>query len=223
MLKCCWKRDFDSLLAINQVPRLNTLRLINDHTEGMKLGRPSPYAHVADNDLAVGMFVEYLSKSPIWAESVVFILEDDAQNGPDHVDAHRSPAYIAGGFVKRGFVDHTPYTTTSFLKTIEMILGMQPMSQYDAGANTAWRCFEKTANPLGFVAKPLQWDINEKNTRTSAMQRKSELFNFKKEDSINDHEFNEVLWKGLKGADAIVPAPRRAAFLKLNIVKDVDD
>ena len=218
-----WKRDFDSLLAINQVPRLNTLRLINDHTEGMKLGRPSPYAHVADNDLAVGMFVEYLSKSPIWAESVVFILEDDAQNGPDHVDAHRSPAYIAGGFVKRGFVDHTPYTTTSFLKTIEMILGMQPMSQYDAGANTAWRCFEKTANPLGFVAKPLQWDINEKNTRTSAMQRKSELFNFKKEDSINDHEFNEVLWKGLKGADAIVPAPRRAAFLKLNIVKDVDD
>ena len=218
-----WKRDFDSLLAINQVPRLNTLRLINDHTEGMKLGRPSPYAHVADNDLAVGMFVEYLSKSPIWAESVVFILEDDAQNGPDHVDAHRSPAYIAGGFVKRGFVDHTPYTTTSFLKTIEMILGMQPMSQYDAGANTAWRCFEKTANPLGFVAKPLQWDINEKNTRTSAMQRKSELFNFNKEDSINDHEFNEVLWKGLKGADAIVPAPRRAAFLKLNIVKDVDD
>lgn len=218
-----WKRDFDSLLAINQVPRLNTLRLINDHTEGMKLGRPSPYAHVADNDLAVGMFVEYLSKSPIWAESVVFILEDDAQNGPDHVDAHRSPAYIAGGFVKRGFVDHTPYTTTSFLKTIEMILGMQPMSQYDAGANTAWRCFEKTGNPLGFVAKPLQWDINEKNTRTSAMQRKSELFNFKKEDSINDHEFNEVLWKGLKGADAIVPAPRRAAFLKLNIVKDVDD
>jgi hypothetical protein len=107
-----WKRDFDSLLAINQVPQLNTLRIINDHTEGMRLGRPSPYAHVADNDLAVGMFVDYLSKSSIWNESVVFIVEDDAQNGPDHVDAHRSPAYIAGGFVKRGFVDHTAYSTS---------------------------------------------------------------------------------------------------------------
>ena len=218
-----WKRDFDSLLAINAVPQLNTLRLINDHTEGMKLGRPSPFAHVADNDLAVGMFVEYLSKSPIWKESVVFILEDDAQDGPDHVDAHRSPAYIAGGFVKRGFVDHTPYTTTSFLKTIEMILGLQPMSQYDAAANTTWRCFEKTANPVGFIAKPLQWDINEKNTQRTAMQRKSELFNLKKEDSINDHDFTEVLWKGIKGEDAIVPAPKRAAFLKLNAGKDLDD
>jgi hypothetical protein len=169
------------------------------------------------------MFVEYLSKSPIWNESVVFILEDDAQDGPDHVDAHRSPAYIAGGFVKRGFVDHTPYTTTSFLKTIEMILGMQPMSQYDAAANPVWKCFDKAVNPAGFIAKPLQWDINEKNTHKTAMQRKSELFNFKKEDSINDHDFTEVLWKGLKGENAIVPAPKRAAFLKLPIEKDGDD
>jgi hypothetical protein len=97
------------------------------------------------------------------------------------------------------------------------------MSQYDAAANTTWRCFEKVANPAGFNAKPLQWDINEKNTRSSAMQRKSELFNFKKEDSINDHDFTEVLWKGIKGEDAIVPAPKRAAFLKLNAGKDLDD
>ena len=218
-----WKRDFDSLLAINQVPQLNTLRIINDHTEGMKLGRPSPYAHVADNDLAVGMFVDYLSKSSIWNESVVFIVEDDAQNGPDHVDAHRSPAFIAGGFVKRGFVDHTAYSTSSVLKTIELILGMQPMSQYDAGATSLWRCFDKTPNPKGFTTKPLQYDINEKNTARTAMQRKSETFNFKKEDSINDHEFNEVLWKGLKGENAIVPAPRRAAFLKMNPKKDAND
>jgi YVTN family beta-propeller protein len=218
-----WKRDFDSLLSKNAVPRLNTMRLINDHTEGMKLGRPSPYAHVADNDLAVGMLVDYLSKSPIWNETVVFIVEDDAQNGPDHVDAHRSPAFIAGGFVKRGFVDHTAYTTTSILKTIELILGMQPMSQYDAGAEALWRCFDKTPNAKGFITKPLQFDINEKNTVRSAMQRKSETFNFKKEDSINDHDFNEVLWKGLKGESALVPAPKRAAFLKINAKKDADD
>ncbi len=218
-----WKRDFDSLLAINKVPQLNTLRIINDHTEGMKLGRPSPYAHVADNDLAVGMFVDYLSKSSIWKESVVFVVEDDAQNGPDHVDAHRSTVYIAGGFVKRGFVDHTAYSTSSVLKTIELILGMPPMSQYDAGATSLWRCFDKTANPKGFTMKPLQVDINEKNTVHSAMQRKSETFNFKKEDSINDHDFNEVLWKGLRGESAMVPAPKRAAFLKISNKKDTDD
>ena len=218
-----WKRDFDSLLAINAVPQLNTLRLINDHTEGMRLGRPSPYAHVADNDLAVGMFVEYLSKSPIWNESVVFIVEDDAQNGPDHVDAHRSPAYIAGGFVKTNFVDHSMYSTSSILKTIELILGMQPMSQYDAAANTLWKCFDKQASHKGYTVKPNQWDLNEKNTAQTAMQRKSEKFNFKKEDSINDNEFTEVLWKGLKGEQAQVPTPKRAAFLKKNPTKDLDD
>jgi phospholipase C len=218
-----WKRDFDSLLAIHAVPQLNTLRLINDHTEGMRLGKPSPYAHVADNDLAVGMFVDYLSKSPIWNESVVFILEDDAQNGPDHVDAHRSPLYIAGGFVKTGFVDHNMYSTSSVLKTIELILGMQPMSQYDAAANTLWKCFNKTANHKAFTIRPNQWDLNEKNTAHTAMQRKSESFNFKKEDSINDHDFNEVLWKGLKGEMAILPAPKRAAFLQVKQTKDNDD
>jgi hypothetical protein len=136
-----WKRDFDSLVAANALPHLNTLRIINDHTEGLKKGRPTPFAHCADNDLAVGMFVDYLSKSPVWKESVVFVLEDDAQDGPDHVDAHRSPAYIAGGFVKRHFVDHTMYSTTSMLRTIELILGLPPMSQYDASATPMWRSF----------------------------------------------------------------------------------
>jgi len=189
----------------------------------MKLGSPSPYAHVADNDLAVGMFIEYLSKSSIWNESVVFVLEDDAQNGPDHVDAHRSPAFVAGGLVKRNFIDHTMYSTSSILKTIELILGMPPMSQYDAAATPLWRCFNKTPIATGFLAKPLQYDINEKNTALTAMQRKSELFNFKKEDSIDDLEFTEVLWKGLRGENAIVPAPKRAAFIKVNPKVDSDD
>jgi DNA-binding beta-propeller fold protein YncE len=218
-----WKKDFDSLLAINAVPGLNTIRFGNDHTEGMRLDRPSPYAHVADNDLAVGLFVEYLSKSPIWNESVVFIVEDDAQNGPDHVDAHRSPAYIAGGYVKTSFVDHTIYSTSSVLKTIELILGMQPMSQYDAAANTLWNCFDKMPTHKAFSSKPNSWDLNEKNTARNIMQQKSETFNFKKEDSINDHELNEVLWKGLKGEMAILPTPKRAAFLQVNQTKDKDD
>ena len=136
-----WKREFDSLLAVGSLPRFSTVRLGNDHTEGLRAGRPTPYAHVADNDLAVGMFVEHLGKSAIWDESVVFIIEDDAQNGADHVDAHRSTAYIAGGSVKSNFVDHTMYSTSSMLRTIELILGMPPMSQYDAAATPMWNCF----------------------------------------------------------------------------------
>jgi DNA-binding beta-propeller fold protein YncE len=145
-----WKREFDSLLAINAVPRFNSVRFGNDHTEGLRKGRPTPYAHVADNDLAVGMFVEYLSKTPIWKETAVFIIEDDAQNGADHVDAHRSTAYLAGGFVKRGFVDHTMYSTSSMLRTMELILGIPPMSQYDAAAQPMWRSFTNVVDAKGF-------------------------------------------------------------------------
>lgn len=216
-----WKRDFDSLLANNALPRLSTLRLINDHTEGLRLGKPTPFAHVADNDLSVGMFVEYLSKSPIWKESVVFVLEDDAQDGPDHVDAHRSPAYVAGGLVKRGFVDHTMYSTSSMLRTIELILGIPPMSQYDAAATPMWRCFTNEVNLAPFMARPAGVDLNEKNTGMNEWQRKSEAFDFSKEDRIPDRAFTEVIWKAVKGLDAVVPAPKRAAFVKLN-KKDKD-
>src|SRR4051812_7638034 len=218
-----WKRDFDSLVAAGALPRLNTLRIINDHTEGLRKGRPTPFAHCADNDLAVGMLVDYLSKSPVWKESVVFVLEDDAQDGPDHVDAHRSTAYVAGGFVKRQAVDHTMYSTTSMLHTIELILGMPPMSQYDAAAEPMYRCFSNTPDLTPFNAKPLQTDINAKNGVENAWQRKSEQFDFTQEDRIPDREFTEVIWKAVKGADAVVPAPRRAAFVKLDEKKEGDD
>lgn len=218
-----WKRDFDSLIAINQLPQLNTLRIINDHTEGLKLGRPSPFAHVADNDLAVGMFMDYLSKSPIWKESVVFILEDDAQDGPDHVDAHRSIAFVAGGYVKRKFVDHTMYSTSSVLRTIELILGMPPMTQYDAAATSMWRCFSKTPDASPFNHLPAGYDLNEKNTALNEWQRKSEQFDFTQEDRIPDREFTEVIWKAVKGVNAIVPAPKRSAFVRVGEEKDEDD
>ncbi|MFN5055685.1 MAG: bifunctional YncE family protein/alkaline phosphatase family protein [Bacteroidota bacterium] len=217
-----WKKDFDSLLAIGKLPQFNTVRFGNDHTEGVRLGRPTPYAHVADNDLAVGMFVEALSKSAIWNETAVFILEDDAQNGADHVDAHRSTAYVAGGFVKRGFVDHTPYTTSSMLRTMELILGMGPMTQYDAAATPMWRCFDKVARPFDFKAIVPDVDMNQRNTAINEWQKKSEKFNFAKEDANNDIEFNKVLWHGIKG-NIPFPGPKRAAFLKLNEGDEDDD
>jgi hypothetical protein len=197
--------------------------LINDHTEGLKLGRPSPNAHVAENDLAVGMFVEYLSKHPIWNQTAIFIVEDDAQNGPDHVDAHRTTAYLAGGLVRRNYVDHTMYSTTSMLKTIELILGIPPMSQYDAAATSMWRCFQSTPNNFVFNSKPAKYDITEINTVKSVWQQKSETFNFAKEDAIADRAFTEVIWKAVKGLDATAPAPKRAAFIKLNKELEKED
>jgi DNA-binding beta-propeller fold protein YncE len=218
-----WKREFDSLLAINAVPRFNSVRFGNDHTEGLRKGRPTPYAHVADNDLAVGMFVEYLSKTPIWKETAVFIIEDDAQNGADHVDAHRSTAYLAGGFVKRGFVDHTMYSTSSMLRTMELILGIPPMSQYDAAAQPMWRSFTNVVDAKGFVARPANIDLREKNTAMNEWQRRSEKFDLSKEDRVPDLEFNIALWYGLKGSNVPFPGPKRAAFFKPVKKVDPDD
>jgi YVTN family beta-propeller protein len=193
-----WKRDFDSLLAANALPQLNTLHIINDHTEGLSLG--------------VGMLIDYISHSPVWQQSLILIVEDDAQNGPDHVDAHRSPAYIAGGYVKKGFVDHTAYTTSSLLRTIELILGLPPMTQYDASAVPLWRCMNNTADHPPFVKKPCLVDLNEKNTAENIWQQKSEKFDFSAQDRVNDSDFNEVLWKAVKGLDAPCPPSVRAAF-----------
>ena len=207
-----WKRDFDRLLAKNEVPRFNSLHFPNNHTEGQRIGKKTPFSYVADNDYAVGLFVEYLSKSPIWNESVVFMVEDDAQNGPDHVDAHRTTAFVAGGFVKRGFVDHTPYSTSSMLRTIELILGLPPMSQYDAAATPMFRSFLTETNSKGFVAELPRVSLFDINTKVTPSAEKSAKFDFKKEDAVPDLEFSEVIWKAVKGEDSIMPAPRRAAI-----------
>jgi YVTN family beta-propeller protein len=218
-----WKTEFETMVKENRVPQFNTLRLGNDHTEGLRIGRPTPYAHVADNDLAVGQLIETLSKSPIWNETAVFILEDDAQNGADHVDAHRSTAYVAGGFVKRNYVDHTAYSTSSMLRTMELILGLSPMSQHDAAAMPMWRCFDSVAKPSDFKAISPNVDLRTKNVARNEWQRKSELFNFEKEDANNDVAFNLVLWHGLKGDKVPFPGPTRAAFVYPIIKKDLND
>ncbi len=216
-----WKRDFDKLLTEGKVPQLNTIRFGNDHTEGLKIGRPTPKAHAADNDLACGLFVDYLSHSSIWDQSVVIILEDDAQNGPDHVDAHRTTAYIAGGFVKQGFVDHSMYSTSSALRTMELILGLPPMSQYDAAAEPMWRCFNQTATHPAFNSIPNRVDLSLKNTAETAMSRLSEKFDFSKEDRIPDGQFNDVIWAAIHGINSNCPAPVHAAFF--SVQKEDDD
>jgi YVTN family beta-propeller protein len=217
-----WQREFDSLVAKNAVPQFNTVRFGNDHTEGMRKGALTPFAQVADNDLAVGLFVEHLSQSPIWKESAVFIIEDDAQNGPDHVDAHRTTAYVVSPYTKRNYVDHSMYSTTSMLRTMELILGMPPMTQYDAAAKPMWQSFTSNADFSSFNHLPEIVDLNERNTGQNRATAMSEKLDFTKEDKVPDLVFNEVLWQGIKGIPA--PAPSRAAFVKVSKKKkDADD
>lgn len=210
-----WKQEFDSLVLAGALPRLSTLRLINDHTEGLRKGACTPYAQMADNDLAFGLFIEHLSKSPVWKESAVFVLEDDAQNGADHVDAHRSIAFVASPYVKRHFVDHTLYGTNSMLRTIELILGLPPMSQQNAAATPMWRSFTNKPDFSPWKALPSNVNLEDRNVAMNDLQRRSEAFDLSKEDRVADLEFNEVLWKAIKGEDSEMPAPKRAAFLKV--------
>src|SRR5206468_6171636 len=128
--------------AEGEMPRLQIVRLPNDHTYGATPGKHTPTALVADNDLALGRFVEAVSQSKFWPQTAVFVVEDDAQNGPDHVDAHRTVALVISPYTKHGAVDSTMYSTSSMLRTMELILGLKPMSQYDAAATPMFNSFQ---------------------------------------------------------------------------------
>jgi hypothetical protein len=216
-----FEHDFDSLLAAGSVPHFNTIYLPDDHTSGLAKGAYSPIAHIADNDLALGRLVDHLSHSPIWKESAIFVLEDDAQDGPDHVDAHRSVAYVISPYIKRHSVNHTMYSTSGMLRTIELILGLPPMSQYDAAATPMWDCFAPTADTTAYVVQPAETDINACNTAWTPSAEKSAHFDLSKADAVPDALLNEVLWKAVKGEDSTAPAPRRSAFVQVK--KENDD
>jgi len=218
-----WAQDFDSLLTRGAVPQLSTIRISNDHTSGQKLGKISPTAAVADNDLALGQLVEHISHSAIWKESVIFVVEDDAQNGPDHVDAHRSPAFVISPYTRRGSVNHTLYTTAGVLRTLELVLGLPPMSQYDAAAKPLFGCFQATPTLTPYQAKAAQVGLDTRNTAWNRSAERSSHFNLAKEDATPDLDLTEVVWKAIKGEDAVVPAPRRGAFLRAAPKHDDDD
>jgi YVTN family beta-propeller protein len=218
-----FKKDFDSLLSIGKVPQFNTIRIGNDHTSGQKRGKINPISAVADNDLALGQLVEHISSSAIWKETAIFVLEDDAQNGPDHVDAHRSPAFVISPFVKRNTVDHQMYSTSGMLRTMELILGLPPMSQYDAAAIPLLGCFTRVPNVKSFQAKAPGLSLEGRNTALNKSSKRSEFFNFAKEDAVPDLDLNEVVWKFVKGEASLMPAPRRSAFVKLEPKRKDDD
>ncbi len=208
-----WENDFDSLLAVNALPAMNLVYLPNDHTSGLSKGAFSPFAAVADNDLALGKLVEHLSHSSVWNESAVFVLEDDAQDGPDHVDAHRSIAFVAGGHVRRHAVDHTMYSSSSMLRTMELILGLPPMSQYDAAATPMWRCFDGSIDRSVFTALPARIDLDDKNIAVNNSSEASDMFDLSGPDRAPVQDLNRVIWLAVRGEGSAMPAPRRGAFV----------
>jgi hypothetical protein len=221
-----WLAEFREFEKNGNLPRLSIIRLPNDHTNGTKPGAPTPRAMVADNDVALGRLIEAVSSSVYWKDSAVFVLEDDAQSGPDHVDSHRSVLLVASPFAKRGVVDHTFYTTSGVLRTIELILGLPPMSQYDGSATPLHNAFLGTPNLSGFRRLEALVPGNERNLPSSLGARASEAMDFSEADRTPEVELNEILWRATKG-NTPMPPPRRSVFVSSAIrgahIDDDDD
>jgi YVTN family beta-propeller protein len=215
--------EFKDFVQKGTVPRLSIIRLPRDHTSGTAPGSVTPTGMVADNDLALGQFVELISKSAIWKESAIFVLEDDAQNGPDHVDAHRSILLAVSPFSRRGVVDSTLYTTSGVLRTMELILGLPPMSQYDAAATPMYNAFTTTPNlaPYTHLAARVPMDIkNDWNTPGAAASLR---MNFSAPDLAPDLELNQIIWEAVRGRGSVMPPPRRTGFIRPIATDDDDD
>ncbi len=196
------------------MPNLVILRLPNDHTAGARPGSPTVTAMVADNDLALGRVVEGLSKSRFWPELAIFVVEDDAQNGSDHVDAHRTVALAIGPRIRKGSVDSTMYSTSSMLRTIELILGLEPMSQFDAAARPMADSFATKPDLAPYAARPARVPLDAKNTRDAfGAEASLKLDLDEAEDRADDLVFNEIIWKSVKGKDSPMPPPVRSAFV----------
>lgn len=193
-----------------QMPRLILMRLGNDHTSGTAPGKIAPLSAAADNDYALGLLVEAVSRSRFWPATAIFVLEDDAQNGPDHVDSHRSPAYVISPFVKRGSVDSTLYNTTSVLRTMELMLGLRPMTQFDAASRPMTSLFTAAADPAPFTAEKPRVALDTRNPAASKTAARSARLDFSEADRIDDDELNDILWRAIKGNTP--PAPVRSYF-----------
>ncbi len=202
------------------MPQLTILRLPNDHTYGTKKGKPTPTAMVAENDLALGRVVEAVSKSKFWKEAAIFVIEDDAQNGSDHVDAHRTVALCISPYTQHGKVDSTMYSTASMLRTMELILGLRPMSQFDAAARPMFNAFQKEPNLADYAHVVPDTNMRAVNAANAFGAELAENWDFSKEDAIDDLIFNEVIWRSVRGAHSPMPPPVRAAFVFPHLPKE---
>jgi hypothetical protein len=207
-----WLDDLRTDVAAGRMPALEILHLPNDHTAGARAGRPTPKAYMADNDLALGRIVEALSRSPFWGSTVMFVLEDDAQDGPDHVDSHRSVLLVISPYSRTGVVRRF-VNTTDVLATIEEILGLGPLSQFDRFGRPLREIWAGSPDRRPYAALTPDQSLAELNPSHGADARRSARLDFSAVDRVEDDEFNHILWRAIKGP-APYPAIRRAATLE---------
>jgi YVTN family beta-propeller protein len=205
-----WLDVFHGYQARGSMPTMQFVYLPSDHTAGTTPRARRPEAMVADNDLALGRLVEAVSHSQFWGSTAIFAVEDDAQDGPDHVDGHRSTAYVISPYTQTGSVDSTFYSSVSVLRTMELILGLPPLTQYDAAANPMAPAFASTPNLRPFTALPPNVSLNAKNTFDSPMARASLRIDFSDADRIPMRLMNLILWRAMRGTGSAMPAPVRA-------------
>ncbi|MGO9232242.1 MAG: alkaline phosphatase family protein [Bryobacteraceae bacterium] len=204
--------EFAGYEKSGNMPELIVMRLGNDHTSGTKPGALTPLSMAADNDYALGMIVEAVSKSKFWTSTAIFVLEDDAQNGPDHVDSHRSPAFVISSYVKRHRVDSTMYNTASVLRTMEFLLGVKPMTHFDAGARPMTSVFQAMPDSTPYTAEPPRIPLDRRNPAGGPGAAASARMEFDEADQNDDDELNDVLWRAIRPGDP--PPPVRSFFGK---------
>jgi phospholipase C len=202
-----WEREFRQFEKTGDFPRLSIVYLPNDHTEGAKLGARTPRAMVADNDLALGRLVEVISHSRLWAHTAIFVLEDDAQDGPDHVDAHRSPLLVISPYTRHGTVEHAHFSTVSVLKTIEQILGLGSLTYFDDRAPSLLIDFQQRPMLDSYTSLQPQVKLDEMNPADGPGAKKSASWDFSHPDRAPEQELNRVIWQSVKGKDSEPPAP----------------
>lgn len=194
-----WRREFDAFETARTLPQLEIVRLPRDHTAGTQTGKNTPQAMVADNDQALGLLVETVSHSRDWASTAIFVLEDDAQNGGDHVDESRSTLYVASPYAAGGTL-HQHYSTSSVLRTMETILGLAPLSPYDAGAKPLTEAFRADADLRPFERLAPQIDVDAKNASTAYRASDSNRLDFSQADRNDDGTLNDILWGSVVGS-----------------------
>jgi hypothetical protein len=201
-------KELNDFSRKGEMPQLQIMRLPRDHTSGSRAGSNTPRAMVADNDLALGRIVEAISKSPFWKNTAIFVLEDDAQNGPDHVDSHRSPLLVISPYSKPG-TQHRFANTTDVLATIADILHLTPMSQFDYYGRPLRDVFSNSGDFRPYAALKPGVDLNEKNPAAGRGAIESRQLKLAHEDESDDELFNHILWRAIKGDKTPYPGATR--------------
>lgn len=202
-----WQREFRDFERNGNLPQFNIIHLPNDHTCGTKPGYPTPRAMVADNDLALGRIVQTISHSKFWPHSVIFVLEDDAQDGPDHVDAHRSIMMVVSPFTHRHAVEHARFQTASALKTMEQILGMTSLTYFDDRASSILPDFDPQPVLEPYDALTPDVSLHEMNRPDAPGAKESMRWDYTHPDRAPEADLNRVIWQSVRGSDSLPPAP----------------